>query len=112
MFVTHGCNIVIIPVWTTNRPSGGPGPPIIIIANYGPRYDLPFPTFTPREMAGAGVVVGIAGGAAPSLVTRQGGEVVVFGRGAVIQEEDEEGDELGEPVIDADGCLGLGADVG
>ena len=35
----------------------------------------------PREVAGAGVVVEIAGGAERSLVTRQGGEVVVFGLG-------------------------------
>ena len=57
-------------------------------------------------------MLGIAGGAELSLVTRQGGVVVVFGRGGVEQYEDEEGNELDEPVIQTDGCLGLGADVG
>ena len=58
------------------------------------------------------VTLTIAGGAELSLVTRQGGEVVVFGRGEVGHNEDEEGNELGELVMEADGCLGLGADVG
>ena len=62
-------------------------------------------------MAGAGVVLGIAGGDDHSLVTRQGGEVMVFGLGGEEQNEDEEGNELDEPVIEVDGRLGLGADV-
>ena len=57
-------------------------------------------------------MVGIAGGVEHSLVTRQGGEVVVFGRGEEEWYEDEEGNELDEPVMEVDGRLGLGADVG
>ena len=53
----------------------------------------------PREVAGAGVVVGVAGGGEHSLVTRQGGEVVVLGLGGEQAEEDEEGNELDVPVI-------------
>ena len=56
--------------------------------------------------------MGIAGGGEHSLVTRQGGEVVVFGLGEAEQDLDEEGNELDEPVFVVDGCLGLGADVG
>ena len=46
------------------------------------------------------------------MAVRESGEVVVFGRGGGHEEyEDEEGNLLDEPVIVADGRLGLGAEM-
>lgn len=53
----------------------------------------------PRVVGGAGVVLGAAGGSYHSMAVRESGEVVVFGEGAA-------GD-----AADADGRLGLGAQV-
>ena len=66
----------------------------------------------PRKVAGVGGVVRMACGIKHSLVTRQGGEVVVFGRGEGEQWEDEEDNELDEPVIEVNSFLRLDADVG
>ena len=60
-----------------------------------------------------GVVTGVAGGGSVyPLAVRESGEVVVFGAGGTEEVEDEEGDELDEPVFVVDGRLGLGAEVG
>ena len=66
----------------------------------------------PRVVEGAGVVVGVAGGEVHSMAVRESGEVVVFGNGGDLEEQDEEGNELDEPVFVAEGCLGLGAELG
>jgi alpha-tubulin suppressor-like RCC1 family protein len=66
----------------------------------------------PRVVDGVeGAVTGMSNGYAHSLVTTIDGRVLAFGSNGYIEEEDSDGEELDEPVIDVKGALGLGAGV-
>jgi hypothetical protein len=58
-----------------------------------------------------GAMMGMACGDVHSRVTTAEGRVLAFGRNGDVQEEDSDGEELDEPVVDVDGRLGLGAAV-
>ena len=56
-------------------------------------------------------VVGMAGGNTHSLVTTVEGRVLAFGSNGELREEDDDGEELDEPIFVVDGRLGLGVGV-